>query len=110
MLPSEPIRGLVRDLGREHMAALELSVAYAVAGALETRDDGAAAAVDRKPSITRAVRDEDAWRAPLPGWRHKAWRESEHVRKQVPVGDPQRERAGGPIGVSRHCYARRTTA
>src|SRR5829696_6374223 len=53
------------------------------------------------------MRDEDVRHALLSGWHHEAWREREHVRKQVPVRDPQREGVRSAIGVASYRYARR---
>src|SRR5215210_4348568 len=54
---SEPGRRLTRDQGRDHVAALELAVAYLVSGAFESGDDPAAAGVDREPAVSDPVRE-----------------------------------------------------
>src|SRR5918994_4972158 len=104
---SEPGRRLTSDAGRYHVAALELEVAYLVAGAFEPGDDPAAAGVDREPPVPGPVRDEDAWRARLACRRQEPRREGEHVRKQVAVRDPERKGVGGPVGVTPDGHARR---
>src|SRR5215207_11013064 len=107
MLRGKPICGLASDIGRDHMATLELPVAHLVAGALELGYDPAAAAVDREPSVARPVRDKEPRGAPLSSWRHESRREREHVREQVSVHDPERERVGGSVRVATDGEVRR---
>src|SRR5215218_6758546 len=85
---SEPGRRLTRDAGRDHVAALELAVAYLVSGAFESGDDPAAAGVDREPPVLGPVRDEDTRRASLAGRSQESRREGEHVREEVAVRYP----------------------
>src|SRR3712207_3047865 len=106
-LRDEPAHGLKGDLGRNDVAALELPVADLVAGPLESGNDNTAAAVDREPPVARAVGDEDAREALTSRRRYEPRRERQHVRKEIPVGDSQRERVGGPVGVATYGDARR---
>src|ERR671920_2350141 len=79
------------------MSPVKLAVEHLVAATLQLRDDPAAAAVYRQYPIARAVGDEDARRAGLPGRRHEPRRESDHVPEEVTIGEPQREGVGGPV-------------
>src|SRR5215208_6748727 len=79
------------------MSPVKLAVEHIVVGVLELGNDLAAAVVYWQHPVARAVGDEDARRADLPGRGHEPRRERDHVREEAPVGDPQRECIGGPI-------------
>ena len=55
----EPVCGVMHDLGRDRVAALELAVRNVVAGTPELGDDPAAAAVYGEHGVARTVGDED---------------------------------------------------
>ncbi len=59
LLPGKPAYGLMRNLRRDRMSSVELTVPHIVAGVLEPRNDPAATAVDRQDFVTRAVGDEN---------------------------------------------------
>ena len=61
LLGGEPSYSLMRDVGRNRVTTLKLSIPNVVADAPKLRDDPEAAAVDREYFITCTVRDEDVW-------------------------------------------------
>src|SRR3712207_4842713 len=89
VLSGKPAYGLKCDLGRDRMSPIELAVDHVVATMLQFGNDPAAAAVYWQHPVARSVGDEDARGAHLPSRSHEPRRERDHVREEVPVGDPQ---------------------
>src|SRR5215204_7044287 len=105
--PCEPANRLRGDLWQDRVPTVELPVEHVVAAALYLGNDPAAAAVYREHIVAHAVGDEDARGAGVPGRSHEPRRERDHVREEISVCDPQRERVGGPIRETADCQARR---
>jgi hypothetical protein len=101
-LEGKPFQCLACDTLGYCMRTLKLPVAYLVSGTLELGDDSAAAAVDRKYLVERAVGDEDGRLASVGCRRGEPWREGDHVREQVPISQPHREGVRSPVGEARH--------
>jgi hypothetical protein len=80
----------------------ELVVGDVVAGALERRDQPAAAPVDGQHAVRRTVRDVDARRALLHDRRHEAGRVRQYGVEQVAVADADGQRVRRAVGEPAH--------